>query len=197
MMNRRSLTRPVGGREFRKYFLLATEGSVTEPEYIDKIKRRNTAIQVRCIPRSPGRSAPRHVLEDMKRFLRENSAKENYEVWLIIDRDDWRAEEILELNDWAASRDEYNLAISAPSFEYWVLLHYEEGVNCPGKAAIKSKLEKHIPNYDKHVNNVNFKEEMIRDAIRRGRQRDHTPTDVFPLCPGSRVYLLAEALLKT
>lgn len=193
----RKLTRPVGGREFRKYYLLATEGSVTEPEYFDKINRLNATIKIQCIRRSHGRSAPRYVLEDMKRYLKDNAITENYEAWLIIDRDRWQQEDILELHSWANSRNEYNLSISNPDFEYWILLHYEDGTNCPGKVAINSKLEKHIPNYDKHVNNINFKEDMISDAIRRGRQRDTTPTDVFPHCPGSRVYLLVEALLKT
>lgn len=195
-MKRRSLTRQIGNREFRKYYLLATEGSVTEPEYFNKFNKTNATIKIECIHRTCGRSSPRHVLSDMKKYLRENAISENYEVWLIIDRDDWSLNEILELHAWAAERSEYNLAISDPNFEYWILLHYEEGTGCTGKASIKARLNRHIQGYDKHVRDVNFKNNEIQDAVTRGRQRDLNPADPLPHGPGSRVYLLADSLLK-
>jgi len=52
---------------------------------------------------------------------------EPYEAWLVIDKDDNNDEKLRKVYEWSQSKDNYGLALSNPKFEYWLLLHFEEG----------------------------------------------------------------------
>ena len=44
-----------------------------------------------------------------------------------------------------------HLAISNPCFELWLLLHFSDNPGMQDRATMKKKLQKHVPEYDKHV----------------------------------------------
>ena len=67
---RRKFSRPFGNRPYRKLFVIAVEGEKTEPLYFSLFHGSNSIIQVRCL-KGGSNSSPLHVLDRMKRPLRE------------------------------------------------------------------------------------------------------------------------------
>lgn len=87
--------------------VISTEGSKTEPSYFILLGLYRNDIVVEPIERD-SRSAPVHVLEDMKQWLSENDiesdtelAESKIEAWLVTDKDDWSSMQLQELSDWA------------------------------------------------------------------------------------------------
>ena len=58
---RRKFSRPLGERRYRKIFVLAVEGSKTEPQYFAIFNDQNSVIRVNCL-KSKHDSAPPQVL---------------------------------------------------------------------------------------------------------------------------------------
>jgi hypothetical protein len=45
----RQLRRPLGEKRYKKLFLLATEGTRTEPEYFERCNDEQSIVRVRCL----------------------------------------------------------------------------------------------------------------------------------------------------
>lgn len=179
----RRFQRPLGERRCRKLFVIATEGSVTEPLYFSIFNNRESVIKVKCLKR--GASAPKHVLARMKKYIRDETLRATDEAWLVVDKDQWKDEQLAQLRTWAGERDEYGLAISDPKFEYWLLLHFED---CSSSSECTARLQLKLHNYDKGFDIRKFTPSMIKDAIRRARQRTHSTP------PYTEVYKLVEKI---
>lgn len=85
---RRTFERPLGERRYRKLFIVAVEGSKTEPEYFAWLNRSNALVRVHCIP-SKTHSSPRQVLKRMREQLRAEKLAQGDEAWLVVDKDQW------------------------------------------------------------------------------------------------------------
>jgi hypothetical protein len=72
---------------------------------------------------------------------------------------------------WTHEHDNYKLALSNPKFEYWLLLHFEDGNNLETAQDCIDRLRRYLPNYDKDINKKNFTREKIKSAIFRGEKR--------------------------
>ena len=118
---RRRFTRPLGERRYRKMFVISTEGNITEPQYFN-IFNQWAVIHVKCL-RSKGDNSPPAVLARMKRYIEEKGLQK----WLVVDRDQWNEVHLRELHEWSLQADGYGFALSNPKFEYWLLLHFENG----------------------------------------------------------------------
>ena len=58
----------------KKLILISTEGRNTEPEYFNAIKTKlghqiDAVLQVEVYPKNDNASAPKHVLQNLKRFI--------------------------------------------------------------------------------------------------------------------------------
>lgn len=196
-MNRRKFDREPARRRYRKLFLIATEGRKTEPSYFGIFNSENSTVQVTCL-KSGHRSSPRQVLQKMKDRLKQ---KENQrfpeEAWLVVDRDQWTEEQLDELCGWANKPGKNRgFALSNPKFEYWLLLHFEDGKNIKSSQDCSNRLRRFLPNYDKKVNSHTITPENIDKAISRARKRDNPLVD-WPRDPGgTTVYRLVENVLK-
>ncbi len=42
-------------------------------------------------------------------------------------KDEWTDDQLSQLNEWAQGADNYGFALSNPKFEFWLLLHFEDG----------------------------------------------------------------------
>lgn len=154
--DRREGRRP-STRRPRRRFLVVTEGDVTEPSYLDGLKRffRNPLVEVVV---EGGHGDPSHVVEKAielrdkatRRARKEHDRFLKYdEVWSVVDVDDHpRLNEACD----RARTNEVRIAVSSPSFELWLLLHVREhSPGCHDRSRIRSMLQENWADYDKEV----------------------------------------------
>ncbi|HSV64404.1 MAG TPA: RloB family protein [Mycobacteriales bacterium] len=122
-------------RERRREVYVFTEGKVTEPEYVDQLKRRQRtfAVKVHNEHGGPERIVPLAV--EHKRAGDRSAEKEGLPpeewpaVWCMFDRDQHPGIDTLTRQ---AEEAGVRVAFSHPCFEFWVLLHY---VDCGAQMA--------------------------------------------------------------
>ncbi len=193
---RRRFRRPPGKRRYRKLFLIATEGVKTEPQYFAIFNDRDSVVHVKCL-RSKHHS-PIQVLKRMEDRLRQEILLASDEAWLVVDKDQWKDEELVQLHTWSQGEDNYGFALSNPRFEYWLLLHFEDGTQIGSSRECSTRLKRHLPDYDKNIDIRKITPDMIQNAVRRAKLRDNPPCADWPRQPGSTtVYKLVESILNT
>ena len=190
------------GKTEEQYFDGIRAMSAESTIWIDRLEKANDADT---------KSHPNYVielLEEREKYWKEFGAESN-ELWMVVDRDEQnvtvqQVEEIIK----ECHKKGYNLALSNPTFEFWLLLHitsiddYDlEKLRTNPKNSAKSKkryLEKLLSEltggYNK--NKFNFKkfEPGIIDAITRAKQ---LPVDNKILMNnlGTSVCILVEKLI--
>ena len=193
---RRRFVRPPGKRRYRKMFVLATEGSKTESQYFEIFKGRNLVVHVEFLKKK-GDSAPLQVLERMRNYLKRKGLKNSDEAWLVVDKDQWTDNQLLQLHEWAQEADNYGLALSNPKFEFWLLLHFENGDGVSNSKICSRKLERHMPGCEKGINPRKISNCMIGKAVERAKNRDKPACRDWPRTTGTTVYRLVENILKS
>ena len=145
--------------------LIVTEGSKTEPLYLEEIRSlhqlhsANVAVQ-------PGQlgTAPIQVVRyaqqlfetgDLHKGIRPRSFDQ---VYAVFDRDDhesyFNALSLARSLDGKLRNDEreavrFRAIASVPSFELWLLLHFEEVLAPIHRDEVMVRLKQYIPGYDK------------------------------------------------
>ena len=116
----------------------------------------------------------------------------------MVDKDQWTDEQLAELYRWSQTGSGYGFALSNRQFEYWLLLHYEEGVGIRSSRECQRRLREYVPNYDKVVDAREFTKERIVQAVNRGKKRDSPPCkDWPPTAWHTTVYRIVENTLKS
>lgn len=195
-MARRKFQRKTAERPYRRMFIIATEGTKTEPQYFGMFNSLNATIHVECLKQKHG-TAPPQVLKQMRTYLQDEGLKRRDEAWLVVDKDQWTDEQLAQLHRWAQTAENYGFALSNPKFEYWLLLHFEDGDNVSSARACTERLRTHLPNFDKGNVEVEKLKPGISEAIRRAKQKDTPPCTDWPRTTGTTVYRLVEKLLNT
>lgn len=170
------LERKKSKRESYDRVLIVCEGEKTEPNYFKELitfYKLNTANV--AVDKSSG-SSPISV------FRRANELYENEimksipfdKVYCVFDKDSHETyQEALDAISRKSPKNIFYACTSVPCFEFWLLLHYGYR-NAPfhktGRKSIGDKvvdeLKKHIPNYEKGMNNVFLTlETSLNDAI--------------------------------
>jgi hypothetical protein len=167
---RRSLRRPIGRRRYRKLFVVSPEGTKTEPQYFELLNSQFAVVRILCIGHRGGRS-PDKVLKAMDNYLRGIGLRKSDEAWLVIDRDRWRSDAIDRLQSWACSHRNTHLAVSNPCFEYWLLLHFDDGDRIAGRRGCINRLKRYLPAYDKSVRSCDISLDTIKAAVERAKKR--------------------------
>jgi hypothetical protein len=100
---------------------------------------------------------PRRVVEiakDEKQMAEAESVRENDayldfdEVWCVFDRDDHeRFHDAVSM----ARSNGFELVISNPCVELWLLLHFRDSPGAQQRRALCRMLRKHLPGYDKRL----------------------------------------------
>lgn len=192
----RRFRRPLGNRPYRRLFVVATEGAKTEPEYFALFNTELSCVQVHCLRRG-NHSAPRAVLGRMRAYLRNQGLKASDQAWLLVDKDQWTEDQLTELHAWSKSSEKFGFALSNPSFEYWLLLHFEDGEGLLPVRDYSDRLRRHCPRFDKGVGALNVSDAHIRAAIRRAKRRDTPPCDDWPRAlGGTTVYRLVDRMVS-
>jgi hypothetical protein len=176
---RRRFQRPLGERRYRKLFVIAVEGVKTEPQYFAIFNDQQSVIRVNCLKDSHD-SSPPQVLKRMEDHLRQEELRASDEAWLVVDKDQWTDEQLDQLHAWTQARDNYGFALSNPKFEYWLLLHFEDGTGIASSRDCSGRLKRHLPDYDKGID-PHPQRRKARENARKPAQRttDRMRTNPF------------------
>ena len=193
----RGYTRDVTQEKVRDYslFAIACEGTVTEPGYFrpfDGINRVKVDI-IEDISMETGNSSPGNVLKRVQTYIEEHqlSAEDGDSLWCVIDVDRWPQDQIEELHAFCAHKENWNLVISNPCIEIWLLYHTLTDLKKLGiqtsKDAKRVLNEKATYYYVKYL-------PLMPDAIRNARNADSNPAGYMPGMLETKVYRLGQAL---
>ena len=192
---RRKFQRSLGELPYKKLFVLAVEGVKTEPQYFGIFNNQQSVIRVSCLKSSHG-SSPLQVLKRMEDHLRQVDLRSTDEAWLVVDKDQWTDEQLVQLHEWAQTGDNLGFALSNPKFEYWLLLHFEDGNDIASSRDCTDRLKRHITDYDKGIDARKFTIERIKQAISRAKLRDNPTCVDWPhSLGGTTIYRLVEKLV--
>ena len=119
--------------EPEKAIIIACEGENTEPEYFEAIKEKlsdyiSVLVEIKIVERSVAGSQPKKVVSNLENFIHDkyDYKPDNDELWVVWDRevkeDFQRRKDIIELIPKCKEKN-YNIALTNPLFEFWLLLH--------------------------------------------------------------------------
>lgn len=145
--------------------LIVTEGSKTEPLYLEEIRAVHHlhSANVEVQPGQLG-TAPLQVVRyaqqlfekgDPRKGIRSKSFDRVYAVFDRDDHDSYRnALDLAKSLDGKLRNDDrqpvsFKAIASIPSFELWLLLHYEDIQAPMHRDEVMDRLKQHIPGYDK------------------------------------------------
>jgi len=194
----RGYTREVTQEKLRDYslFAIACEGTVTEPGYFrpfDGIDRIKVDIIEPDAEETDGGSSPRKVLERVQAYIDENqlSAEDGDTLWCVIDVDRWPQEQIEELHNFCEQKANWNLVISNPCIEIWLLYHTQTDLS--GLGIKTSKDAKQVLDRVAKYYYVKYLP-LMPEAIKNAKAADTNPEGYMPEPLQTKVYQLAEAL---
>lgn len=181
MTSRRSFSRNTGSRAQRALFIIVVEGE-TERRYFENLRQLSANLTVKV---STGKSSnPRAVIQEMERQIqaaKRSGLQPGDQAWIVFDQDNWSPEAIEMAWGWANERrKDRGIGFSRPQFEWWLLLHFEEGKRATTQREILDRLNTHIPDYEKgNANQLPRSEEEYNQAIARARSKVSTPLRSF------------------
>ena len=183
-------------RDPKPTILVVSEGDVTEPEYLRGLERAfsNPRVTIEVarehgVPMTLVRIAKQYKDEAEESATREKDDNLAYDsVWCVFDIDEHPT--VGEAKEMARDNGIY-LAISNPCIELWLLLHFSDSPGMQDRAAMKERLKKHVPKYDKHVDYQTYgpgylqavarARKMDQDAIRAREPHRNPTTGVYEL----------------
>ncbi|MBX3586733.1 MAG: RloB domain-containing protein [Ramlibacter sp.] len=184
-----------------RLFVVATEGSVTEPHYFTLFSKRDSEFfnprvkRIDVLPSINGNSAPKHVLNNLKNYRDQHELAPDDQLWLVVDVDRWGSS--LSSIVRQVQQCGFHSAISNPSFEVWLLCHHGP-VTATTKLQIKEQVAQNCGNTKKpfdllpYTLNVN---DAIGHAKARCKVDDPTQIRRWPKIGGTHVYRLIEMLI--
>jgi hypothetical protein len=192
-------------RRDARIFVIATEGTDTEPAYFrglqerEIIDRSRVRIEVIATPREDGTSAPRHVLRRLDAFAARYRLLDGLdELWLVVDVDRWPAPQLSEVAQEATQKG-FGLAVSNPCFELWLLLHVAEAPAAIGTCGdCEAEIRRVVGAYSKTRLDLGVfaVRAAVEAAIARARALDVDESSRWPHATGSQVHRLATRLLE-
>ena len=212
---RKPFERPEGKKEAR-LIIIAAEGRMTERIYFEALadQFQSTGVHVEIIDRQTDSSAPEKVLEALESFNRTYDLDEDDELWMVIDRDykSWNEQQLSDVARLCHQKPGYHLGLSNPAFEIWLLIHlkdieeYSEEDQAvflenrkvsQRKTALKKELSDILPGgFNESNYEASYLIKYVETALERGRKMDKNPEARWPNYLGTRVYLLAEKIIK-
>lgn len=181
----------------RKLFLIATEGTKTEPDYFKNLKKivNNASINIKPLT-SNSRTAPGALLKRITKYLEEYEITNQDEAWIVMDRDQWNEDHIIKVIDWTTQNKHYGLALTNPKFEYWLLLHFEDGNGVQTARECNERIKQHIVSYHKNIPINKITLDNTKAAIDRLRKKEVLDNKALLNQVGSSIDILVERILK-
>lgn len=196
LRRRRPFTHP------RPSVLICCEGKITEPSYLNGLKRelRIRLVNVEVVPLG---ASPKTIVDyavekkvEAERLAgRKGDSNLSYdEVWCVFDVD---SHPHIEDAKQKASAHDIHLAISNPCFEIWLLLHFQDQTAHIERHRAQTRCRAHMPRYDKEVPfDIVFPRYQM--AFERAVRLNHwqATRDNGGGNPSTSVYLLTERVMK-
>ncbi len=181
-----SLRRSKPHRSLFQGLFIFTEGRVTEKQYLKIVEglianHFGSKFSFNCrYIETKNKSSPKNIRDAILKTLRELENLENYsrEIWVLIDKDSWKQEDIDELfklnqkPDLKSKVNSINILMSDPKFEIWLLLHFEEANGVSTSREIDIRLKKFLPDYNKHCSPSTFSMISVTTAIQRAKKKE-------------------------
>lgn len=194
------LSRKKPARSFTKQIHIYTEGSVTEEEYINNLKKTilsgatsHHKFSIR-VKNSSNKTSPKNIQKSIRNDVRNFEEKQYHEIWVLIDEDNWPQEDIENLKHDTFIKNKvqtFRVLISSPKFELWLLLHFENGIKISNSADVDRRLKPYIPDYNKHCSQNLFNLSNVRLAITNAKKLIQNKSNVY-----TEAYILFEYLLS-
>lgn len=209
-------------REPKSAIFIACEGRVTEPEYFQVIVSKlyeyiPVTLEIKIIPKNNDKSDPQKIIDNLESFLlnfqEKNSFHDNDEMWIVIDKekekDNDRRKHIDNIIPMCKEKN-YNIALTNPQFEFWLLLHlvdikkhenkklFDNKRNEQGEKYLDEQLKNNLGRYtkkrgkfDKRIVNIN----NIKRAIEQEKLFDNEFEKILDSL-GSNIGILINKIIK-
>ncbi len=182
-----------------RLFVIVAEGE-REDAYFAWFHEKNLRISVEVVNREKDKSAPSHFLERLRKHIQETGwrEKDGDLVWFVLDVDRWKQKEIEDLIIHCQQETNWNIAISNPCFEVWILYHILTDIEDNGEKpkALKSMVHIESCKVFNHGYDINVFCSMIETAAKNAQNTDEKPQQDFPDRMKTKVYQLAEQMLE-
>jgi hypothetical protein len=187
-----------------RVFLVATEDTYAPEQYFANLGLARVKVMILPTPQGSGLSAPEHVVARLKEAFQRvrEDVQVGDEFWVFLDTDHYfgpghRAGTLQAMQ--TARQAGFEVAVSNPCFELWLLLHHEEVApatkfaNC---GEVEARLRAVLGDYDKtSLKAGRFPLPLVSQAVARAHSLDGTPDALWPAATGTRIYRLLERVL--
>jgi hypothetical protein len=190
-------------------FVVASEDTYAPKQYFKALGLARVTVVVIPTPENSGLSSPGHVVERLKeafrKFRNQDEIQGADEFWVMLDTDHHMKDNHISgtLRALRGARQVgFELAISNPCFELWLLLHH---VDLPAdtvfdkSADVATRLGEVLGGYNKTaVKAGRFPLSLVPAAILRARALESNPDNpegYWPTGTGTRVYRLMERVM--
>lgn len=156
----RKLARRKGALEGLPSVLIVCEGRETEPNYIDGLcEHLGVNRQAVKVIRGGSVTDPVGLVKKAQRLFKEDGGHDL--VYVVCDGDAPHLAEARQLaqkktlRNAARVRTHVNVVASHPSFEFWLLLHFEYSARAyPAAADVTDAIRRHVTDYEKNERNI-------------------------------------------
>ncbi|NLX95321.1 MAG: RloB domain-containing protein [Rhodopirellula sp.] len=195
---KRPLDRDMGVVRDASLVIIACEDTYAVKQYFARFHTRK--VQFHVLATEGGRSSPKDVLARLDAAKNDYATEDGDSFWVCMDTDHWvEANHIRNLRDVLRQcrQKGYEVAISNPCFELWLLLHFEEytqttEVPC---SDVADALRQAAGSYRKDAcDRLAIEPSQVDVAVARAKAMDRGLEDVLPSYPVTRVYRLLELL---
>ncbi len=191
----RPLDRDSGVVRDASLVIIASEDTYAVKQYFARFKTKK--VQFLVLPSTDdGRSAPGHVLDRLCDAVKEHATEAGDSFWLCIDRDRWDSAKLSHVVSQCHARD-FNVAMSHPCFELWLLLHFQPvSEQLSACQDVRERLLSLNGGYSKQCcKSIGITGHMVHQAIERAKQLDRSGNPLLTTS-GTHVYKILEMLLE-
>jgi hypothetical protein len=126
----KGINRKKRANKFRMFFVIASEGRLSEPQYfrhiasfLSKTKKLGKQVIVEPLYREDNASDFRRVLSLLDEYKSKYDLKKGDQLWCLVDADNWPEKNIAQAHQ-LCKQKQYEFCMTNPCFELWLLLHY-------------------------------------------------------------------------
>ena len=192
--NNRSYKKGKPHRDAR-LFVIVAEGE-REDAYFRFFNEKNQRVQIKIAGREENKSAPNFFLERVEKMVANGiwSPKNDDILWFVLDVDKWNREEIENLKTACEVEENWNIAISNPCFEVWLIFHIQNEIT--DKTLTCKQLKSMLHEVTGGGFEINRFAYNLPIAVKNARAADTNPNGHFPDKMQTKLYLLGEQLLQ-
>lgn len=173
----KDIARKSRGLPPKRIVLICCEGAKTEPAYIEALRRelRLSSVHIEIVPGDVCGSSPKSIVSwavEHRKALRKDWP--DTVAWCAFDRDSHP-----KLSDALCRARDNNIlvAFSNPSFELWLLLHFEFSTALIDRRAALRRLRTHVKDYEKgRIQYDAFRDRRTQAKGRAAMLRSHHET---------------------